>query len=59
LGLKVAVSALERQNGALAEAVEAYREATPPTPAADGRFLVIGGDGKGVPILTGSLLRRA
>jgi hypothetical protein len=50
LGLKLSVSALERMNGALAEGVEPYWEATLAQPSAAGEFLVASADGKGVVI---------
>ncbi len=50
LGVKVAVSALERMNGAMGPTVESYWETTPVAPTKEGAFLVVSADGKGVPI---------
>ncbi len=50
LGVKVAVSALERMNGAMGQAVEPYWETTEVAPTSPGDFIVVTADGKGVPI---------
>jgi hypothetical protein len=50
LGLKLGVSALERMNRGMADAVAAYTEATPAQPAQAGEFIVASADGKGVPM---------
>ena len=49
-GITLHVSLLERQNRALGAAVEPFWEATPALPSAEGEFIVISADGKGVPM---------
>ena len=44
------VSLLERQNGVLGTSVEPFLEATPAKPSAEGEFVVVSADGKGVPM---------
>ena len=50
LGWKTGVSALERTNRAMAESAAAYWQAVPAEPSVDGEFIVVSGDGKGVPM---------
>jgi hypothetical protein len=50
LEVKIAVSKLERVNVAMSTDVADYLEVTPAIPAPDGEFIVISGDGKGVPM---------
>ena len=50
LGLKLGVSALERMNRALAEAMDDFSAQTPASPSTAGEFIVVSADGKGVPM---------
>ncbi len=50
LGLTLGVSALERMNRGMADAVAAYTEVSQAQPSATGEFIVVSADGKGVPM---------
>lgn len=50
LDVKISVSKQERVNVAMSADVSGYLETIPAQPAQDGEFVVISGDGKGVPI---------
>ena len=50
LGLKLGVSALERMNRVLAEAMDDFSAQMPAQPSAAGEFIVVSADGKGVPM---------
>ena len=51
LGLKQSVASLEAMNRAMAAPVESFWDVQPPPPVeAEGHYLVVSGDGKGVPM---------